>query len=135
MILGLEFPPVSHLVEWPQFWLEDTGFGVNKVVILMWLSALIAFGGASGLSVPLLLLVVVAFRRLPPAYGPFASSMVVVALAGESLGSFERYALSAFPLVMAGAFLLARELFGFHLAQTHELLPVASLLVHLAQRN
>jgi F-type H+-transporting ATPase subunit a len=43
VILGLEFPPVSHLVEWPQFWLEDTGFGINKVVILMWLSAIIAF--------------------------------------------------------------------------------------------
>jgi F-type H+-transporting ATPase subunit a len=40
--LGLEFPPISHLVEWPTlFW--DGLLGVNKVVILTWLSAAIVF--------------------------------------------------------------------------------------------
>jgi F-type H+-transporting ATPase subunit a len=43
VILGLEFPPVSHLVEWPEFLFENTAFAVNKVVVLMWLSAIIAF--------------------------------------------------------------------------------------------
>ena len=37
MILGLEFPPISHVVEWP------TGpLGINKVVVLMWFSTLVA---------------------------------------------------------------------------------------------
>ena len=39
MFLGLEFPPISHVVEWP------TGpLGINKVIVLMWLSTLIAIG-------------------------------------------------------------------------------------------
>jgi len=37
MLLGLEFPPISHVVEWP------TGpLGINKVIVLMWLSTIIA---------------------------------------------------------------------------------------------
>lgn len=43
MILGLEFPPISHVVEWPTMF-GDGAFAVNKVVILMWVSAAIAFG-------------------------------------------------------------------------------------------
>ena len=43
MILGLEFPPISHVVEWPTLF-GDGPFGVNKVIILMWTSAIIAFG-------------------------------------------------------------------------------------------
>jgi len=38
MILGLDFPPISHVVEW-----HSGPFGVNKVVVLMWLSAILAF--------------------------------------------------------------------------------------------
>jgi F-type H+-transporting ATPase subunit a len=38
VIFGIDFPPVSHAVEW-----DTIGLGVNKVVILMWLSALIVF--------------------------------------------------------------------------------------------
>jgi len=53
-----------------------------------------------------LILIVVAFWRLPASYGAFAVAVVVVALSGSNLDSFERYALSAFPLVMAGATLL-----------------------------
>jgi hypothetical protein len=52
------------------------------------------------------ILIVVAFWRLPASYGAFALCVVVVALSGSNLDSFERYALSAFPLVMAGATLL-----------------------------
>jgi F-type H+-transporting ATPase subunit a len=43
VILGLEFPPVSHLVEWPTLFGEGA-FGVNKVVLLMWLSVVLVFG-------------------------------------------------------------------------------------------
>jgi F-type H+-transporting ATPase subunit a len=42
VILGLEFPPISHVVEWPTLF-GDGPFAVNKVVILMWVSAAIAF--------------------------------------------------------------------------------------------
>jgi hypothetical protein len=52
------------------------------------------------------ILIVVAFWRLPVSYGAFASCVVVLALSGSNLDSFERYALSAFPLAMAGATLL-----------------------------
>jgi hypothetical protein len=53
-----------------------------------------------------LVLIVVAFWRLPVSYGAFALCVVIVALSGSNLDSFERYALSAFPLVMAGATLI-----------------------------
>jgi F-type H+-transporting ATPase subunit a len=43
VILGLEFPPVSHLVEWPTIF-GDGIFGVNKVVLLMWISVVLVFG-------------------------------------------------------------------------------------------
>jgi hypothetical protein len=52
-------------------------------------------------------LVVVAFRRWPASYGAFAAAVVAVALTGSNLDSFERYALSAFPLVLAGVSLTA----------------------------
>ena len=57
-----------------------------------------------GLHVPWIgvavVLLVVAFWRLPVSYGAFALCVVVVALSGSNLDSFERYALSAFPLVI-----------------------------------
>ncbi|HUP72522.1 MAG TPA: F0F1 ATP synthase subunit A [Acidimicrobiales bacterium] len=42
MILGLEFPPISHLIEWPDIFWKGTAFAVNKVVLIMWASALLA---------------------------------------------------------------------------------------------
>jgi len=42
-VLALEFPPISHVIEWPDLFLSDTIFAVNKVVLLMWLSCIIAF--------------------------------------------------------------------------------------------
>lgn len=46
-------------------------------------------------------LAVVACRRWPAAYGAFAVATLVVALSARNLGSFERYAFGAFPLVLA----------------------------------
>jgi F-type H+-transporting ATPase subunit a len=43
VILGLEFPPISHVVEWPTLFGGDA-LGVNKVVLLMWLSVALVFG-------------------------------------------------------------------------------------------
>ena len=42
MILGLEFPPISHVVVWPTLF-GGGAFAVNKVVILLWLSVAISF--------------------------------------------------------------------------------------------
>ena len=43
-VLALDFPPISHLIEWPAFLFKDSKyFAVNKVVLLMWISvALVA---------------------------------------------------------------------------------------------
>ena len=41
-MLALEFPPISHAVEWRTLFGGDT-LGVNKVVLLMWLSAALVF--------------------------------------------------------------------------------------------
>ena len=43
-MFAIDFPPVSHVIEWPEFFFEGTPFAVNKVVFLMWLSALISVG-------------------------------------------------------------------------------------------
>jgi F-type H+-transporting ATPase subunit a len=42
VILGLEFPPISHTVEWPDIF-GSGPLAVNKVVLLMWASVLIVF--------------------------------------------------------------------------------------------
>jgi len=42
VILGLDFPPISHLVEWPTIF-GSGPFAVNKVVLLMWASVAIVF--------------------------------------------------------------------------------------------
>jgi len=63
------------------------------------------------LHVPLVIvaviLLVVCFRRWPVSYGLFAAGILAVAASGTNLDSFERYALSAFPLVIAAAGLTA----------------------------
>jgi F-type H+-transporting ATPase subunit a len=38
-VLAIDFPPISHLIEWP-----SGPLGINKVVVLMWLSVLLVFG-------------------------------------------------------------------------------------------
>jgi len=54
-------------------------------------------------------LTAVAFVRWPASYGAFAAAVLVVALTASNLDGFERYALSAFPLVLAGASLTSGE--------------------------
>jgi F-type H+-transporting ATPase subunit a len=44
VLFGIDFPPVSHAIEWPTiFGGDDSWFAVNKVVLLMWLSTAIVF--------------------------------------------------------------------------------------------
>src|SRR3954465_753842 len=40
MMLALDFPPISHLIEWPTIFGSGV-WAVNKVVLLMWLAAII----------------------------------------------------------------------------------------------
>jgi len=42
-MLAIDFPPISHVIEWPDIFFEDTAFAVNKVVLLIWLSTIISF--------------------------------------------------------------------------------------------
>ena len=62
-------------------------------------------GLGDGLHAPFILLylvlLVVVFARWPVAYGAYATVLLVMALSAQSLGSFERYGLAAFPLVLA----------------------------------
>ncbi|MCU1487839.1 MAG: hypothetical protein JWN67_4585 [Actinomycetia bacterium] len=56
-------------------------------------------------------LLVVAFRKLPVSYGAWSAVLLLSALTGHTLGSFERYGLAAFPLILALALLSAPPLF------------------------
>jgi F-type H+-transporting ATPase subunit a len=40
-LVALDFPPISHLIEWPDIFFKDTDFAINKVVLLMFLSVII----------------------------------------------------------------------------------------------
>jgi hypothetical protein len=54
-----------------------------------------------------LAMLVVCWRRLPASYTLFAAAVLAVALSGSNLDSFERYAMSAFPLSMGAALVLS----------------------------
>lgn len=56
-----------------------------------------------------IVLVVITCLRFPAAYGAFAAVSVAGALTSSNLDSFERYALGAFPILLAGASLLGDE--------------------------
>jgi F-type H+-transporting ATPase subunit a len=38
-LLAIEFPPISHLLNWPDIWFEDSAFAVNKVTMLFVIAA------------------------------------------------------------------------------------------------
>lgn len=64
----------------------------------------------TGTHLPWVILAVILFVvvcvRLPASYGVFAGAMLLAAVSGSNLDSFERYALSTFPLIVAAATLL-----------------------------
>jgi len=78
---------------------------VQAVADLFDSSQSLADGLHAPFAVAFVVLVVVAARRLPASYSLFAGAMVAVALAAENLNSLERYALGAFPLVLAATVL------------------------------
>jgi hypothetical protein len=67
----------------------------------------------TGLHVPWLavfvVLLVVALRRWPLPYGLYALGVLALAVSSSNFDSLERYALSAFPFVLAGAGLVSGE--------------------------
>lgn len=40
-LLGLEFPPISHLIRWPDIFFEDTVFAINKTALIYFASVAI----------------------------------------------------------------------------------------------
>ena len=44
MLVALEFPPIDNLVKWKGLLLKGTPFEINKVVLLMWLAAILSYG-------------------------------------------------------------------------------------------
>jgi hypothetical protein len=60
-------------------------------------------------AVVFLALFVVVWRRLPASYTAFTGVTLLVALSAENLDSFERYALGAFPLLLALAIVTRRD--------------------------
>ena len=41
MILGIDFPPITHVTRWPDIWFADTPFAINKTVLIFIASVLI----------------------------------------------------------------------------------------------
>jgi F-type H+-transporting ATPase subunit a len=42
-LLALEFPPIGHLLEWKDLLFKDSPFAVNKVVLIMWMAAILSY--------------------------------------------------------------------------------------------
>lgn len=89
---------------------------ITSPLAAMWHNAVSVVHGhhvGSALHVPWVVLcavlLVVAFRRLPLSYAAFAAAVLAVSLTTSNLDSFERYALGAFPLVVAASTLTARR--------------------------
>jgi F-type H+-transporting ATPase subunit a len=43
VILGIDFPPITHVTRWPDIWFADTPFAINKTVLIFIASVLITF--------------------------------------------------------------------------------------------
>jgi F-type H+-transporting ATPase subunit a len=43
VILGIDFPPITHVTRWPDIWFANTPFAINKTVLIFIASVLITF--------------------------------------------------------------------------------------------
>jgi F-type H+-transporting ATPase subunit a len=43
VILGIDFPPITHVTRWPDIWFADTPFAINKTVLIFIASVLVTF--------------------------------------------------------------------------------------------
>ncbi|MGZ6994179.1 MAG: hypothetical protein ACXVIM_03145 [Acidimicrobiia bacterium] len=92
--------------------------------------------GAHVLWAPIVFLfVVAAARRLPASYTVYAIAVVLVALSSENISSFERYAMSAFPVIVGAAVITERprDLWPAALAVSTAGLLGLSMLVYLGR--
>ena len=82
-----------------------------------------------------LVFVIAAARRLPASYTAFAIAVVLVALSSENISSFERYSMSAFPVVVGAAVVTRRpkDLWPAALAVSTAALLGLSMLVFLGR--
>jgi F-type H+-transporting ATPase subunit a len=46
-LLAIEFPPITHLLEWPDLALNDTAFAINKITLLFVVAAVIVIALAA----------------------------------------------------------------------------------------
>lgn len=95
---------------------SDLRGGWDDPIHAIWGSAKALFSDGrigDGLHLPWIgvfaVLLVVVFVKLPASYGLFSTAVLGLALSAHNLGSFERYGLFAFPLVMALAMLTDEE--------------------------
>lgn len=100
MILGLDFPPVSHTVEWPTIF-GDGPFGVNKVILLMWITAAIVFGvfyiaGRQPKLVPR------GIQNLAEATVDFIQNYIVMQTMGPAGLAFTPFLLTLFTFILVG---------------------------------
>jgi F-type H+-transporting ATPase subunit a len=98
VIFGLEFPPISHVVEWPTLF-GSGAFAVNKVVILMWLSAAIAFavmyiGGRQQALVP------VGVQNIAESAVDFVQDGIIMETIGEDGLKFTPFLLTMFTFIL-----------------------------------
>ncbi len=89
--------------------------GFSDPFSTLWRAGRALVGGdeiGTGLHLPwavlLVVVLIVVARRLPGSYTAYAAAGLAVALSGHNIDSLERYALTAFPLVVGGAVLLRR---------------------------
>lgn len=104
-MLALEFPPVSHLIEWPAILFEGTLFAVNKVVLLMFL----------GVVVVLAVFLTAGSRRslVPTGVQNFAESVVEFVQEGIILQTMGRDGLAWTPFLLTlFSFIAALNLIG-----------------------
>lgn len=107
LYVGLRFDkPFLPITVQNRPWLRN---GFSDPVSSVWRAGRLAFEGhfgGDGIHFPLIVvaiaLVVVVCWRWPASYGAYAVVTLLVALSARRLGSVERYALSAFPLILAG---------------------------------
>jgi F-type H+-transporting ATPase subunit a len=101
-VLALDFPPISHLIEWPDIWLKGNEyFAINKVVLLMWASVLIVFAfymtaGRKGSLVP------TGVQNMAEVAVDFVRNDIILQVIGPEGMNFLPFLLTLFSFIFVG---------------------------------
>jgi F-type H+-transporting ATPase subunit a len=95
-LLALDFPPISHLVEWPTIF-GSGWFAVNKVVLLMWLAVIIV--GAFYLSARKAQLVPTGTQNLAEAVIDFVRNDIILQTIGSEGLNWTPFLLTLFSFI------------------------------------